>query len=78
MKRGAIAARNFHCARACSRVESTNERPARPAGRSTKHFHTTKHPIIESFEPDENWGWCYVHEEFVDLPRELLVAKARD
>jgi uncharacterized UBP type Zn finger protein len=42
---------------------------------ATKHFHATKHPIIESLEPDEDWGWCYVHEEFVDLPRDLLVAK---
>ena len=32
--RAAIAARNFHCARACSRVVSTNVRPARPDGRS--------------------------------------------
>jgi uncharacterized UBP type Zn finger protein len=42
---------------------------------ATKHFHATKHPIIESFEPDEDWGWCYVHEEFVELPPDLLVAK---
>lgn len=42
---------------------------------ATKHFHATKHPIIESLEPGEDWGWCYVHEAFVDLPRELLVAK---
>lgn len=42
---------------------------------ATKHFHATKHPIVESFEPTEDWGWCYVHEDFVDLPRELLVAK---
>ena len=43
---------------------------------ATKHFHTTQHPIIESFEPDEDWGWCYVDERFVDLPEDLLVAKA--
>ena len=29
---------------------------------ATKHFHRTKHPIMKSFEPDENWGWCYVDQ----------------
>ena len=42
---------------------------------ATNHFKTTHHPIIESFEPDEDWGWCYVHEAFVELPHELLVRK---
>ena len=40
-----------------------------------KHFHATEHPIVESFEPGEDWGWCYVDEAFVELPGELLVAK---
>src|SRR5579884_3897493 len=25
---------------------------------ATKHFHSTKHPIMRSFEPGENWRWC--------------------
>lgn len=29
---------------------------------ATKHFHTTKHPIIRSIEPGESWKWCYVDE----------------
>ncbi len=29
---------------------------------ATKHFHTTKHPVIKSFEPAENWKWCYIEE----------------
>jgi uncharacterized UBP type Zn finger protein len=29
---------------------------------ATKHFHSTGHPIIRSFEPREDWGWCYVDE----------------
>jgi uncharacterized UBP type Zn finger protein len=29
---------------------------------ATKHFHGTKHPIIRSFEPGEDWKWCYVDE----------------
>jgi uncharacterized UBP type Zn finger protein len=31
-----------------------------PGKHATKHFHATKHPIIQSFEPGEDWGWCYV------------------
>src|SRR6185436_12113794 len=27
---------------------------------ATKHFHETGHPIIQSFEPGEDWRWCYV------------------
>jgi adenylate cyclase len=27
---------------------------------ATKHFKSTKHPIIRSFEPGETWEWCYV------------------
>ncbi len=29
---------------------------------ATKHFHRTKHPIVQSFEPGEDWRWCYVDE----------------
>ncbi len=27
---------------------------------ATRHFHATGHPIIKSFEPGEDWGWCYI------------------
>ena len=29
---------------------------------ATKHFHRTKHPVIQSFQPGEDWKWCYVDE----------------
>ena len=29
---------------------------------ATKHFHATDHPLIQSFEPGEDWGWCYVDQ----------------
>ncbi len=32
---------------------------------ATKHFHKTKHPVVRSIEPGENWIWCYVDEEIV-------------
>ena len=33
---------------------------------ATKHFHTTHHPIIQSFEPGEQWRWCYPDELFME------------
>jgi uncharacterized UBP type Zn finger protein len=29
---------------------------------ATGHFQTQGHPIIRSFEPGEDWRWCYVDE----------------
>lgn len=29
---------------------------------ATKHYHATTHPVIRSFEPGEEWRWCYVDE----------------
>jgi uncharacterized UBP type Zn finger protein len=29
---------------------------------ATKHFHATDHPLIQSFQPGEDWIWCYVDE----------------
>ncbi|MFN2159466.1 MAG: UBP-type zinc finger domain-containing protein [Anaerolineales bacterium] len=26
---------------------------------ATKHFHETGHALVASFEPDEDWIWCY-------------------
>jgi uncharacterized UBP type Zn finger protein len=33
---------------------------------ATKHFHNTKHPVIKSFEPGENWKWCYIDETMAE------------
>jgi uncharacterized UBP type Zn finger protein len=34
---------------------------------ATKHFRATKHPIITSLEPGENWSWCYIDELVMEL-----------
>ena len=34
---------------------------------ATRHFRGTGHPVIRSFEPGEEWGWCYVDELFLPL-----------
>jgi uncharacterized UBP type Zn finger protein len=37
-----------------------------PNKHATKHFHATQHPIIKSFQPGEEWGWCFVDEVTFD------------
>jgi hypothetical protein len=44
---------------ACGHVGCCDNSPNRHA---TKHFGKTHHAIIRSFEPGEDWGWCYVDE----------------
>ena len=46
------------------RVGCCDDSPNRHA---TKHFHATRHPIIEGYDPPEGWGWCYVDEVMLDL-----------
>jgi len=29
---------------------------------ATAHFWATRHPIARSFEPGEDWRWCYIDE----------------
>lgn len=29
---------------------------------ATKHFQATKHPIMQSIEPGEDWMWCFVDQ----------------
>ncbi|HEY6424289.1 MAG TPA: UBP-type zinc finger domain-containing protein [Pseudonocardiaceae bacterium] len=33
---------------------------------ATKHFRATVHPLIQSFQPGEDWLWCYVDELFME------------
>ncbi len=32
---------------------------------ATGHFHQTGHPIMQSFEPGQNWRWCYIDEALI-------------
>lgn len=38
-----------------------------PNKHATKHFHASSHPIIMSFEPGEDWMWCYVDNVIVEV-----------
>jgi len=33
---------------------------------ATGHFQAVGHPIIRSFEPHEDWCWCYVDEVLLE------------
>ncbi len=37
---------------------------------ATKHLQATRHPVIKSFQPAEDWGWCYVDKAFIE-PQDL-------
>ncbi len=40
----------------CGHIGCCDNSPGRHA---TKHFHSMDHPLIRSFEPGEEWFWCY-------------------
>ncbi|MGW3965848.1 ubiquitin carboxyl-terminal hydrolase 14 [Amycolatopsis sp. NPDC005003] len=46
----------------CGHVGCCDSSPMKHASR---HAHAIGHPIVRSFEPGENWRWCYAHEAFV-------------
>jgi Zn-finger in ubiquitin-hydrolases and other protein len=43
----------------CGHVGCCDSSPNRHA---TAHNHTTGHAIVRSFEPGEDWWWCYADE----------------
>jgi uncharacterized UBP type Zn finger protein len=47
----------------CGHVGCCDESPNHHA---TRHHHATKHPVVKSFEPGEDWAWCYVDEETLE------------
>ena len=30
---------------------------------ATAHFKETGHPVIQSYQPDEKWRYCYAHDQ---------------
>lgn len=43
----------------CGHVGCCDSSPRRHA---TAHFRGTTHPVVRSFEPGEDWRWCFVDE----------------
>jgi hypothetical protein len=46
----------------CGHVGCCDSSPLRHA---RGHAFAVGHPIVASFEPGENWRWCYVDEKYV-------------
>ena len=46
----------------CGHVGCCDSSPLRHA---RAHAYSVGHPIVQSFEPDESWRWCYVDEQYV-------------
>jgi len=49
----------------CGRVGCCDNSPGRHA---TAHHRATGHPLIRSFEPGEDWWWCYLDEQSFHVP----------
>ena len=47
----------------CGHVGCCDNSPNRHA---TAHYHSSEHPIVESFEPGEDWGYCYPDDLFFE------------
>jgi hypothetical protein len=47
----------------CGKVGCCDDSPNRHASRHARADH---HPIVRSFEPGEDWIWCYVDRLFLE------------
>jgi hypothetical protein len=43
----------------CGHIGCCDSSPRRHA---TAHWHESTHPMVRSFEPGEEWAWCYADE----------------
>lgn len=65
----AIGARWVHLRRCteCGHVGCCDNSPNKHA---TAHFRGDHHPIVQSYEPGEDWYWCYVDDLFFEVDGE--------
>jgi uncharacterized UBP type Zn finger protein len=49
----------------CGHVGCCDSSPNRHA---TAHYHATTHPIVQSFEPGEDWWWCFADGVAFEVP----------
>ncbi len=48
--------------RLCLSCGEVNCCDSSPNQHATAHFHESGHPLMQSFQPGEDWIWCYVDE----------------
>jgi hypothetical protein len=51
--------------RACGHVGCCDSSPARHA---SAHARNVSHSLVSSYEPGEDWWWCYVDEVTFEMP----------
>ena len=49
----------------CGHVACCDSSPPKHA---RAHFQSTSHPVMQSFQPGEQWVWCYVDETLASAP----------
>ena len=62
-----IGSRWVHLRRciSCGHIGCCDSSPNRHA---SKHAAAAGHPLVQSFEPGEDWYWCYVDDVGFELP----------
>ena len=50
---------------ACGHIGCCDQSPGKHA---TAHFRTSAHPLMRSYEPGEDWWWCFVDELGFEIP----------
>lgn len=38
-----------------------------PGKHATGHYVSSGHPVVRSYEPGENWWWCYIDHVLADV-----------
>jgi uncharacterized UBP type Zn finger protein len=63
----AMGARWVHLRRcvSCGHVGCCDSSPNTHA---TKHFRAADHPVVQSYEPGEDWYWCYADAVAFEIP----------
>jgi hypothetical protein len=59
--------------RTCGHVGCCDSSPGKHA---TAHFHATDHTLVTSFEPGEDWWWCFKDEAAFEVPGTKTFAHA--
>lgn len=58
----------FHLRR-CAKCGHVGCCDSSPSQHGRRHFESTGHRVIQSFEPDEDWFWDFEADDFVDAPQ---------
>ncbi len=61
----AIGSRNWVHLRECLSCGHVACCDSSPHKHASAHFRDSDHPVMRSFEPGEDWRWCYVDEVLV-------------